>query len=99
MLAGDPDRAQQIADESGHKEGAYKKEGGNKPKDSQDRYEDSPPGSMDTAELVGLGVTFRKVFDDAVLLAQRRRLVDPAKEKGPMSSGSRTLPMRCDSER
>ena len=38
---------------------------------------------MDTAELVGLGVNFRKEFDDAVLLAQRHRLVDPAKEKVP----------------
>ena len=28
MLAGDPDQAQPIADESGHKEGAYKQEGG-----------------------------------------------------------------------
>ena len=38
---------------------------------------------MDTAELVGLGVTFRKEFDDAVLLAQRHRLVNPAKENVP----------------
>jgi hypothetical protein len=83
MLSGDLDQAQPIADESGHKEGAYKKDGGNKPKDSQDRFKDAPPGSMDTAELVGLGVTFRKEFDDAVLLAQRHRLVDPAKENVP----------------
>ena len=83
MLAGDPDQAQPIADESGHKEGAYKKDGGNKPKDSQDRLQDAPPGSMDTAELVGLGVTFREEFDDAVLLAQRHRLVNPAKENVP----------------
>ena len=34
-----------------------------------------------TAELVGIGVTFRKEFDDVVLLAQQRRPVNPAEEK------------------
>ena len=31
MLSGDVDQAKPIMDESGHKEGAYKKEDGNKP--------------------------------------------------------------------
>ena len=79
MLSGDPDQAKPICDESGHKEGAYKGEGGNKPRDAQGRAKEKPAGALDLSELVGLGVAFRKEFDDAVLLSQRHRLTDPTK--------------------
>lgn len=79
MLAGDVDQAKPIMDESGHKEGAYTKEGGNKPVDAHGQWKEKPAGALDLGELVGLGVAFRKEFDDCVMLAQRHRLVDPAK--------------------
>ena len=74
ILAGDPKQAKAIGDEALHKDGPYTKKGLNKPKDKNGRWRDPPPGSLDLAGLVALGLAFRQEFDDVVFLERKHRL-------------------------
>jgi hypothetical protein len=78
MLAGDPKQAKAVADEALHKDGAYKKEGGNRPRDKNGRVKAQAADVPELAELVGRGVALRQEFDDVVILQTRHRLVSAA---------------------
>ena len=92
MMAGDTRQAKAVADEAHHKDGPYKRDGGNLPRDENGKVKQPPPGSKDMSELVAMGVAFRKEFDDVVFLQKRHRLVDEeaaeAEEEKALSSGA-----------
>ena len=73
MMAGDTRQAKAVGDESHHKDGPYKREGGNLPRDENGRIKQPPPGSKDMSELVAMGVAFRQEFDDVVFLRERHQ--------------------------
>ena len=75
-MAGDPKQAKCVGDEAHQKDGPYKREGLNLPRDENGRVKQPPAGSKDMAELVAMGLAFRREFDDVVILQTRHRLVD-----------------------